>query len=143
NGAPVAQLHRRTRLRVKTTSPRLAGHQTPVQGLARDRTVHPPVPRTIHLTHAAGAERFLNQILLVERPAYKRVRRRQCPCVFHFISEVLLGSFAPLGGLSRRWWPSIGHAPPTRLLHSSPLRSQSANDFRMRREQKMRTMDER
>src|SRR6185369_4830093 len=139
----MAQLHRRTRLSVKTTSRRLVFDQSLIQKFDRDRTVHRQVARTIHLTHSAGAERFLNQILLVERPAYKRVRRRQCPCVFHFISEVLLGSFAPLGGLSRRWWPSIGHAPPTRLLHSSPLRSQSANDFRMRREQKMRTMDER
>src|SRR5215213_288978 len=156
----MTQLHSSPSFSLKANSRCLVFDQSLMQKLDRYRTVHRQVTRTIHRTHSAGAERFLNKILLIERPAYKRVRCRRCPLsVYHLLEVRSSGqchqkailclfvakkfSFVPFRGLSRRWWRSIAHAPPDRLLHSSPLRSQSANDFRTRRAQKMRTTDER
>jgi hypothetical protein len=74
----VTQLYRRSCLCLEAISRRFIFDQPLMQKLDRNRTVHRKVARTIHCAHAARADGFLNEILVVERPAYKRIRCGRC-----------------------------------------------------------------
>jgi hypothetical protein len=74
----MAQLHCRARFSLKTKSRGFVFHESLVQELDRDGTFHREMSRAIHRAHAARAETFFDDVLVVERAAYKRVRNRQC-----------------------------------------------------------------
>src|ERR1051326_2444392 len=88
NRVRVTQLYRRSRLCLEAISRRLILDQSLMQKLDRYRTIHRQVTRTIHRTHAARADGFLDKILVVERPAYKRVRCGRCPLRVDHLLEV-------------------------------------------------------
>jgi hypothetical protein len=74
----MAEFHRGPRLGLEAISRRLVFDKSLMQKLDRHRTVHREMARTIDRTHAARADGFLDEILIVERPAYKRIRYGRC-----------------------------------------------------------------
>src|ERR1051325_8527421 len=107
----MAQLHRRARLGLKTKPRRLVFHQSLLQKLDRDRPVHREMSRAIHGAHAARAETFFDDVLLVDRAAYKRVSDRQCGWnICHLIKWGCSGELT--NSANRRWRQLIVRGPP-------------------------------
>src|SRR3569832_1292450 len=86
----MTELHRGSRFSLKATSRRLVFDKSLMQKLDCHRTVHRQVTRTIDRAHSARADGFLNEILVVERPANKRIRCGRCLLGIDHLLEVRL-----------------------------------------------------